>query len=159
MKFDPNHERHSRSTFYLSLSVCLSDRFHTSESRNGATEMLERESFEMGNSLTRWQCLITAATSSRTRSFFAMSSTCCRVSGRARWLPSLIPARDSLGEERRWKGRPCSLSKVSKENRRRRIGSSIGFSLPWGNFQSARETKHYFLCFTMQCILLKRHHK
>lgn len=64
--------------------------------------------------LTRRQCLITAATSSWMSSFFAMSSTCCRVSSRGSGLLSLTPARDSLGEVKSWKGRPRSLSEELK---------------------------------------------
>lgn len=64
-----------------------------------------------GVKLTRRQCLITAATSSWLSSFFAMSSTCIRVSGRGSGLLSLTPARVSLGEVKSWKGRPRSLSK------------------------------------------------
>lgn len=80
--------------------------------QESATEVLEMVIPEL--ELTRWQCLITAATSSWMSSFFAMSSTCCRVSGRGSGLLSLTPARDSLGEVKSWKGWPRSLSKEFK---------------------------------------------
>lgn len=82
---------------------------HTQES---VTEVLEMVISDQ--ELTRRQCLITAATSSWTSSFFAMSSTCCRVSSRGSGLLSFTPARVSLGEVKSWKGRPRSLSKELK---------------------------------------------
>lgn len=98
------------NTAHLSLQVVwgifiqCEEKRHTGEYHQGVRE--ER---------TRWQCLITAATSSWLSSFFATSSMCCRVSGRgSRLLSSLTPAQGSLGEVKSGKVQPRSLPEELK---------------------------------------------
>lgn len=132
--FDPNHKWQAKSVFchsHCQTRLSLKDKqwhreqycilkpisspadFHSvcgKYKQESAPEVLVISDQQ----LTRRQCLITAATSSWMSSFFAMSSTCCMVSGRGSGLLSLTPARVSLGDVRSWKGRPPLLSKELK---------------------------------------------
>lgn len=108
--FDPNDWWHFKSVF------CATGwQTHLSSPDTGNKHTLWDEE------LTRWQCLITAATSSWLSSFFDMSSTCCSTSGRCDGLRSLTPARDSLGEVKSWKAWPLSLSEELEQTGVRRI--------------------------------------
>lgn len=97
------------------LSLKVAD-LHSLGREEKNTQQSGSEVWEMvlpDQELTRWQCLITAATSSWLSSFFDMSSTCFRVSGWGSRL-SFNPARDSLGEVKSWRVRPLSLSEELK---------------------------------------------
>lgn len=117
VRFDPNHKWHAESVFCHGLwqmHLSLNNRWRHRELDTLPCKLWLIFIEHKWEGLTRRQCLITAATSSWMRSFFAMPSTCCRVSGWGRGLLSLTPARDSLGEVSSWKGRPRSFSKELK---------------------------------------------